>query len=540
MLTTDLFDNFAHFVPGTAAPSSNVGGSFAHNEMMSKVADQLGNPADISGVAPIKKALKRFPELLYHLGAIATFVSYTNQYPWVNKKVYGPGGISLTLEPRFSAEENLAQLVDNTLASLSPDTKANSSLMDQLQQLVSTSDTQDFKDQVEADTGVVQGLAHKLLEFNTIYVQLYKAANSLVTYSNVIVDFSPDWTKIMFYSLDEVVRKSRGQLSKEVLASLESDDDREWLWIVTKTNKILSEKAYVVTDGNSLSESPMGRVVHYLNVLDVLEVSLSVERLAKANSFVVWKVGVDGLPGEVVGPWLDTYRERVMSKFRAGTKTADVASASMSRSITASHVFVPNYKDSPTEVEQVNLEYRPLLDDIDYWWRKVFMALGIPPYYSMTISQATTTLSGDVTAFHESLLGTRVRRYQGLLEEVLRSWLQAFLEARLGDSFKGKYDISVCLPTYVSGGEESRSEYMKRINQFASAYSTLKVSGMPLNANFVSRLMFPNADPKEVMDTSRLQPNPGQDDSQPSTLKRSGSVDDILAAMNRNSTSIEG
>jgi hypothetical protein len=170
----------------------------------------------------------------------------------------------------------------------------------------------------------------------------------------------------------------------------------------------------------------------------------------------------------------------------------------MSRSLTASHIFVPNYKESPTTVENLNLEYKPLLTDLEYWWAKVFMALGVPPYYSMLSS--TTNVSKDVSSFHEGLLGSRVRMYQALLEKVLVYWIKSFIGQVMGSVTVDKYHIQVFLPTFVSGGEEGRSEYMRRVNQFASAYSTLSVSGLPISPAFAVKLMFPNSDPQEVVD----------------------------------------
>ena len=509
--------------------------SFGNTGVTDLVSKELAGPTVRSTILQIKWGLRRFPELKYHIGALATFTSFTNQYPWVNKNVYGPGGISVTAKPRLNQDEALIQIVNDAFKAVK-EAGLTGEPLDRMTDIVSTNTEPEALDrQVQADTIVIKELDHKLLSHNDIYPQLYHAAASIVTYSACVVDYSEDYSVIQFYSIDEVE-----QLGKEQEALPPSAGglvDAEAKWQVVKTGKLLSKRAQVVTDDDVIENSPIGRIIHYLKIIDLLETALSVERIAKSNSFVVWKVGVDSLPGELVTPWLDVYKEKVMTRLKAGTEGSNMVQASMSKSLTASHIFVPNYKDSPTEVETINLEYRPLLNDLEYWWGKVYMAMGIPPYYASTSTQIN--ISKDISGFHEGLLGSRVRMYQALLEKVLGFWVKKFIEVTMGVDTANKYTIQLFLPTFVSGGEEGRSEYMRRVNQFASAYSTLSVSGMPISPDFAVKLMFPNADPQEVVDwQTRKLMNP--DSSSPYELTPDASpteeeqyVDGVLDAMSR-------
>ena len=494
------------------------------DNMIGKVIGRLETPAPAS-IESIQKILRRFPELQYHLGALATFVSHTTQYPWVSKRVCGPGGISVTVEPRLNHSDKLTAVVSQTLERV---LEANSSVVDapvmsDMVELIGEPPADNDR-YIRDDTLVCKELVAVLLENNAIYTQLRRAALSLIKYNAVVLDFTDDWSTMKVYPLDEI---------KKVTATGHDVRDEATTWVEKKTDQPLSERAYVVMEGNGPADSAMGLAVHYLEVIDALEASMSIERIVKSNSFVVWKVGVDGLPGEVVNPWLNVYRDRVMSRLRAGTDSSNMSDAAMSRSLTASHIFVPNFKESPTEVSTVNTNYRPLLTDLEYWWGKAFMTLGIPPYYASVLSMSGNNISGDITAFHEAVLGSRVRVYQDLLEGVLNRWCNKFVRSNIPMLYE-RYKITLGLPTYVSGGEEGRSEYMRRVNQFASAYSTLSVSGVPLDPRFSVSLMFPNADPDEVIDwTTRKVMNPEASGRFSPDLSPPDDIDALLDLMDR-------
>ena len=454
-------------------------------------------------VSDIKWGLKRFPELTYHIGALASFTAFTNQYPWVGKDVYGPGGISVVCKPRLNQDQALIDIVNQALISVTEEAATNSKYIGLLKEIIESATNDDALGQsIRSDMLVIKEIANKLLAHNNIYIKLYRATKSLVMYSACVVDFSEDYSIITFYGLNELEYRTTADQKIDLGSQpIGSEPAESGQWYVKKTGKPVSERAKFISDEEALDESPMGRVIHYLRIMDVLETSISVERVAKSNSFVVWKVGADGIPGDVVNPWLDVYKERVMGRLKAGTQGGDIVQTSMSRALTASHIFVPNFKESPTDVQKLSLEYRPLMDDIQYWWSKVFLALGIPPYYAGIITNNTVdNNAGDMFSFHENVLGTRVRMYQSILEKVLVHWIRRFIAGTLSEDINDRYTISVLLPMFVSGGEERRSEYMRRVNQFASAASTLSVSGMPLDPEFSVQLMFPNADPKDVID----------------------------------------
>jgi len=517
---TDLSSMVPKKMRNPAKPSF---GDTGFGNIVTQYLDVGTSPTDIKN---IDWALKRFPELKYHISALATFTSFTNQYPWVGKDVYGPGGISVTATPKLNQDEALVDIVNQAFKVVN-ESSLRGEYLDKFTQFVSeAADPNTITANTESDILVIKEISHKLLSYNNIYLQLYKAAKSLIIYSACVADFSEDYSKIYLYAINELELINKdNELVPDPIKIVETSSTSKWR--VKKTKEPLSERAKLITDEDSLGDSPVGRIVHYLKIIDVLETSLSVERLAKSNSFIVWKVGVDGLPGELVTPWLDVYKERVMTRLKAGTENNNIVQASLSKSLTASHIFVPNYADSPTEVQNLNLEYRPLLADLEYWWAKVFMALGIPPYYSVVTGEQNN-ISGDITAFHEGLLGSRIRMYQAMLEKILIFWTRKFLKNVLGEDLSEKYRIMVLLPTYVSGGEEARSEYMRRVNQFASAFSTLSVSGLPIEPQFAVKLMFPNSDPHEVVDWhTRKMMNP--DSISPYDINLEGEVPEAEA-----------
>lgn len=460
---------------------------------------QTGNQNPVK-LKDIKWALDRFPELTYHLSAIATFTSFANTMPWANRRAMGPAGINVTFTPKKTSSQLAAQVVSNALTKLTDSgisAEEITAVVPHLEQISEAAAAPDYTDKDLQQISIMKEICGELIEANKVQQKCYKATLSLLMYSICVFDYSEEYSTIEIYSPDELV--------------LEKQDDSRTDWKgtgigkadvkikVAATGEELSERAGTIVIGNgNLRESVVGKVIHYLRIVDLIETAMSVERVTKSISFLVWMVGVDGMPGEQVSDYLGAYRGIVMSRLKAGMRDNNIISAEVSKTLTATHLFVPTYKDSPTDVKNFNLQYRPMMDDLNYWWQKIFMSMGIPPYYSDI--EKLQGSSGSVTHFHESVFGANVRAYQDTLSSTLQDWVKMFLGGVIGKDVLDSFTTALTLPVFVSSGEEARSEYMARMNQFASAYSTLSVSGFPIRPDFATQLLFPNIDPNDVVD----------------------------------------
>jgi len=451
----------------------------------------------------IEWAISRFPELSYHLGAISDFVAYAGSTPWANRDALGPAGISLVFSKKDQSGVTAGAVLSGALTKLKEsgtDLEALTAFLGQ--HIRENSDTIQTKTE-ENEVQFLRAVCKELVDTNGTLMKVYKMAFSLLTYSMVVQDFNEDYSILEIYSPDEIELDKKENTDEiknwRQTARMMSNDERETVYKVRKTGNPLSPRAraLVVNDGD-LKKSVVGKVIHYLRILDLIETSMSVERVTKSLSFLVWKVGVDGMPGEQVTDYLAAYRGIVMNRLKAGMKDGDLVSSEITRSLSATHIFVPNFKDSPTTVEPMKLEFKPLMEDINYWWQKTYMAMGIPPYYN-DVSKLQGS-SGGITDFHENVFGANVRFYQSICEIGLKEWIVNFLTTNINSNLTGKYNLALHLPIFVSAGEESRGEYMRRINQFASAFSTLSVAGMPIKPSFAVKLLFPNTDESEVID----------------------------------------
>ncbi len=497
-------------MPGSFGQTGTGGGFFSNRVptpgaspiggLVGDLMSTLNKGGNDTKLRDINWALRRFPELSYHISAIATFVSFANILPWVKRELFGPAGINVSLAPKLTPDQATAMIVGQAVEKLKEAGVSNTlpTLHKVLEAAASKSASFDKEEAL-----AIRALLGELVEYNSLHFMMYNMAISLLCYSVVVLDYSEDYSVISAYSPNDLkFEDEKGGARASQSGNIGSAQQMEVSKLrVQATGEPLSSRAHAIVVGSGdIEESIVGKVVHYLRIVDVLETAMTVERMTKSVSFLVWLVGVDGLPGEQVTDYISAYRGIVMSRLKAGINDKNLVSAEISKSLTQTHLFVPNFKESPSDVKALSLNYRPLLDDINYWWKKIFMAMGIPPYYSISSDKSSATVSNDVSSFHESVFGSRVRMHQTVLENTLLNWFRLFLGNLITYDTLNKYRMSVSLPRFVSGGEEGRTEYMKRINQFASAYSTLGVAGMPLKPEFAVGLMFPNSDPNDVID----------------------------------------
>jgi len=465
-------------------------------------------------VKDINWAVSRFPELSYHLGAISDFVAYAGTTPWANRDALGPAGISIL----FTRKDQSGLAAGSVLTSALTKLKENGGDLGTFTAFLKNRISESGGDEPpinQAEVQFLRAVCKELIDGNGTLMKVYKMAFSLLMYSMAVQEFSADYSVMDIYSPDEIELDKKDEEIKDWrrTARQMNEENKSPTYKIRKTGVPLSERAraLVVNDGD-LNKSVVGKVIHYLKILDLIETAMSVERVTKSLSFLVWKVGVDGMPGEQVTDYLGAYRGIVMNRLKAGMKDNNVVSSEITKALSATHVFVPNYKESPTTVDHIQLDFKPLMEDINYWWQKTFMAMGIPPYYNDV--GKLQGASGGVTDFHENVFGANVRFYQSICEIGLKEWVFKFLTHNVRPDLVEAYGLAIHLPIFVSAGEEARGEYMRRVNQFASAFSTLSVAGMPIKPSFAVKLLFPNTDASEVIDWKVRELSMGQSSEQ--------------------------
>jgi hypothetical protein len=233
-----------------------------------------------------------------------------------------------------------------------------------------------------------------LFQQNNAKLSLYNLMFSIVKYGCGIfyIDDPMKFTNVSFYGLDEVVFSKKektidGQEVKDLLLEGEDDYSDDNLFkslpeddhikviagstiVVSRLEdgKILNNKnLYFVAEKGIFGKSLVDKVVNYLKIIELLELSLLIERLSKSKTTFVWKIDLAKVEEDEVAQTLMLYRNLIKSKNALNyDENGDSVSFDIVKNLVDNNVIVPTENDN-LKIETLKSEYKPLLDDIDYW-----------------------------------------------------------------------------------------------------------------------------------------------------------------------------
>jgi hypothetical protein len=108
-------------------------------------------------------------------------------------------------------------------------------------------------------------------------------------------------------------------------------------------------------------------VISYLKVIELLELSLLIERLSKSKTAHIWKLDLSQIEEEDVSSTLMLYRNLLKSKSSMNyDEETDSMSFDIIKNLVDNNLLVPTEADN-LKIETLKSEFKPLLDDIDYW-----------------------------------------------------------------------------------------------------------------------------------------------------------------------------
>jgi hypothetical protein len=92
-----------------------------------------------------------------------------------------------------------------------------------------------------------------------------------------------------------------------------------------------------------------------------------IERLSKSKTTFVWKIDLAKVEEDEVAQTLMLYRNLIKSKNALNyDENGDSVSFDIVKNLVDNNVIVPTENDN-LKIETLKSEYKPLLDDIDYW-----------------------------------------------------------------------------------------------------------------------------------------------------------------------------
>lgn len=124
---------------------------------------------------------------------------------------------------------------------------------------------------------------------------------------------------------------------------------------------------FFIAEKGIFGKSLVDKVINYLKIIELLELSLLVERLSKSKTTHIWKLDLSQVEEEDVASTLMLYRNLITSKNSLMIdEETDAMSLDIVKSLVDSSLLVPTEKDN-LKIDTLKAEYKPLLDDMDYW-----------------------------------------------------------------------------------------------------------------------------------------------------------------------------
>jgi len=112
------------------------------------------------------------------------------------------------------------------------------------------------------------------------------------------------------------MKKSVDEIKKIDIHSVGNDLD-DFTFIFNKTRDILDKnRLFILSSGpGTFGKSLIGKIIHYLKILDLLETSLLIERLSTAKNLNVWTLNTAQIQDdEDIQALLTVYRGSILSK----------------------------------------------------------------------------------------------------------------------------------------------------------------------------------------------------------------------------------
>jgi hypothetical protein len=346
-----------------------------------------GFDSKLSLINRVNLYLDRFPEIEYLIDMLASSIIYTSSS---NKRKIE---VNLFGEYKVLEKKIDTRYINDSTTSDSTDIIDDINVPNiEVDQLIYNNNVE----KVDSHHKEISLAIGNLLKRNNIKLSLYNLVNSILRYGCGIFYFDDvkTYSDVSFYSLDEVVFKetSNGnttinstKISNDLLESsgnssttmFKTIDEDDHLKKITNKNisifkiedgtELKSENMFFIAEKGVIGKSQVDKVINYLKVIELLELSLLIERLSKSKTTHIWKLDLEKIEDEDIANTLMLYRNLVKSKSAMNfDETTDQMSFDIVKNLIDSNLIVPTEGEN-LKIDTLKSEYKPLLDDIDYW-----------------------------------------------------------------------------------------------------------------------------------------------------------------------------
>lgn len=458
-----------------------------------------GNNSKTSTIDIVNIYLKRFPEVDYLIDMISSSVIYTSSS---NTKK-----IQVVLNGEYKTiNEQPDDIIDTTT---SDTTDTDSTVVD----VDISLETIDKVDSQYQDINLEIG---NLFKQNNVKLSLYSLMISFLKYGCGLfyVDDAVTQSSITFYGLDEVTFSMGGNnVSAPSVTStyynessqyfIKSDEDLKQLKNTIKIHRIddggsLNTKdVYFISEKGLFGKSLVAKVINYLKTIELLELSLLIERLSKAKTTHVQKLDLSKIDEGDIASTMMLYKNLLQNKMATSyNEDTDSINLDIVKNLVDNNIIVPTENDN-LKIETLRSDFKPLLDDISYYWDKVYNTLGIPIHYRNGDSKSY--LNNNMLSMHDNVYAMKIRHYQLIISNVLTFWVENYLKSQY-KNLTIKF-LNVNIPEFIPISERQETD-LDKATKFVTTFTQLEqMLDIKLKQDFILHKLFPNDIISDIIDT---------------------------------------
>ena len=480
------------------------------NAIATKVFNQMGLVVNDSNHDPlahnnilkrVNLYLTRFPEVEYLIDMISSSVIYSSSSN--TKKIQ----FILNGEHYLPKKELDSTQVDDTSHNIQPE--------------VGISDIKMFNnfEKVDSQYEDLNIEVGNMFKRNNIKLSLYGLMTSMTKYGCGIF-YVKDPSKqddVSFYSLDEVkfIVKDRDVLpSNVILSELEERDSKLFksagdneeikqfnskeveVRVIEDDTNLKHSNIYFISEKGIFGRSIVIKIIHYLKIIELLELSLLIERLSKTRTTHVWKLDLSKVEEDDIAPTMMLYRNLLKNQMSLNYDENDGGmQLDIVKNLVDNNILVPT-EEKNLDITTLRSEFKPLMDDVNYYQDKIYLSLGIPIHYRGTDNKSY--VNNNMLIMHDNVYSMKIRHYQLIINNLLtfqiENWLRVSQKA-----LKVKY-VNINIPEFIPISERKETD-LDKSSKFVTMFTQLEqMMGIKIKQDFILNKLFPNDIMSDIVD----------------------------------------
>lgn len=474
------------------------------------VNDLNGDPLSHNNVLKrVNLYITRFPEIEYLIDMISSSVIYSSSSN--TKKIQ----FILNGEYRVAKPQPTTPVVSDSTSDL---TSAN-------QPAVKVSDI-NLDSEMEKVDSWYQDLnldVGNLFRKNNIKLSLYGLMTSMTKYGcGLFYVYDPGkWTDVALYGLDEVEFRLKNkdfthnailnQLHAEQDSLFKSNTDNDEIQqlntsqidisLVEDGTKLLPANIYFISERGVYGKSLVVKIIHYLKIIELLELSLLIERLSKTRTTHVWKLDLAKVEEEDIAPTMLLYRNLLKNQMAMNyDENSNDMQFDIVKNLVDNNILVPTEADN-LKIDTLKSEFKPLLEDVNYYWDKIYQAMGIPLHYRKG-TDSKAYVNNNMLIMHDNVYAMKIRHYQLIINNLLTFWIENWLKYN-HSQLEIKY-ININIPEFIPISERKETD-LDKAAKFVTVFTQLEqMLGMKIKDEFILNTLFPNDLLTDIIDIDNI------------------------------------